>query len=459
MAADPETVSRLTAAGIGRALHAGEACPVALAERALGMAGGDAAPHAFIAVTRERALAQARAAKARIAAGRPASALDGVPVALKDLIDLDGEITTAGSALYRHAPPAGADAPVAAALDRAGMVFVGKTNLTEFAFSGLGLNPHYGTPRNPHDPRTPRVPGGSSSGSAVAVAAGIVPCAIGTDTGGSVRVPSSFNGLTGYKPSEGRIDRRGVATLSATLDTLGPLARSVEDCVLLDAAMRGAAAPSVRRRAASDLHAFVPETCVLDDLEEAVGAGFERALAALSAAGARIERGPCPVFGEIAAITAEHGGLSAAESYADYRMLLEGPEGARIDRRVVARMMPGKTMSAQSLLTIQRARVRLKGALARLLEGRLMLMPTTPNVAPAIAPLEADDAEFGRVNLRSLRNTLMGNFLDTPGVAMPMGTDAEGMPTGILLSGEAGSDGTVLGFAHGVERVLAEHVG
>jgi len=335
------------------------------------------------------------------------------------------------------------------------MVFVGKTNLTEFAFSGLGLNPHYGTPHNPHDRTTPRAPGGSSSGSAVAVAAGIVPCAIGTDTGGSVRVPSAFNGLTGYKSSEGRIDKRGVATLSATLDTLGPLARSVEDCVLLDAAMRGVAASGVVRRDAAELNAFVPETYVLDDLEEAVAADFERSLEALTAAGARVERGPCPIFTEIAAITAEHGGLSAAESYADYRALLGGPEAERIDRRVVARMMPGRTMSAQSLLTIQRARARLRGELARLLDGRTMLMPTTPNVAPEIAPLEADDAEFGRVNLRSLRNTLMGNFLNTPGVAMPMGRDANGMPTGILLSGDAGTDDVVLGFAYGVERVLA----
>jgi len=289
----------------------------------------------------------------------------------------------------------------------------------------------------------------------VAVAAGIVPCAIGTDTGGSVRVPSAFNGLTGYKSSEGRIDKRGVAVLSATLDTVGPMARSVEDCVLLDAAMRGVAASGVVRRDAEDLHAFVPETYVLDDLEKAVAADFERALEALAAAGARIERGPCPIFAEIAAITAEHGGLSAAESYADHRALLEGPDAARIDWRVVARMMPGRTMSAQSLLTIQRARARLRGELARLLDGRTVLMPTTPNVAPEIAPLEADDATFGRVNLRSLRNTLMGNFLDMPGVAMPAGTDAGGMPTSILLSGDAGTDETVLGTAFGIERVFA----
>ncbi len=452
--ADPETLSTLSAAAIGRALHAGEACPVAMAERALAQAEGNTAPHAFIAVTRKRALAQAHAAKARIAAGRPASALDGVPVAIKDLIDLEGEVTTAASDLYRNAPPATSDAPIAAALDRAGMVFIGKTNLTEFAFSGVGLNPHYGTPQNPHDRTTPRSPGGSSSGSAVAVATGIVPAAIGSDTGGSVRVPSSFCGLTGYKTSEGRIDKRQIVPLSVTLDTVGPLARSVEDCVLLDMAMRDAAISPVQRRDAGDLHAFVPETFVMDDLDEAVAANFEAALEALAKAGARIERGPCPIFTEIAALTAEHGGLSSAEAYTTYREILDGPDAARVDRRVVARMMSGKTMSAHSVLMIQQARARMKGELGALLDGRMMLMPTTPNTAPEIAPMEADDEVYFRLNLRGLRNTLMGNFLDMPGVAMPTGTDAGGMPTSILISSTANDDERMLGFAYAVERAL-----
>jgi len=287
------------------------------------------------------------------------------------------------------------------------------------------------------------------------VAAGIVPCAIGSDTGGSVRVPSAFNGLTGYKSSEGRIDKRGVAPLSVTLDTIGPLARSVEDCVLLDMALRGAATSPVVRRDAGELRAFVPETCVMEDLDDAVAANFEAALDALARAGATIERGPCGVFDEIVALTGEHGGLSSAEAYATYRAWLDGPEAARIDRRVVARMMPGKTMTAHSLLTIQQARARLKGELAALLDGRSMLMPTTPNTAPEIAPLEADDDLFHKVNLRGLRNTLMGNFLDTPGVAMPTGTDANGMPTSILLSGNAGEDEAVLGYAFAVERAIS----
>ena len=453
--ADLETVSKLSAAGVGRALHAGDVCPVDLAEHALQKIENGAVPHAFIGLTRERAIAQAQAAKARIAAGRPASALDGVPIAIKDLIDLKGEITTFASDLYRNNPPADADASCAAGLDRAGLVFIGKTNLTEFAFSGLGLNPHFGTPANPHDPTIPRAPGGSSSGSAVAVAAGVVPCAIGSDTGGSVRVPSSFNGLTGYKTSEGRIDKQGVAPLSVTLDTIGPMARSVEDCVLLDMAMRGAATSCVRHEDIATLHAFVPETFVTEDLDAAVSENFETAIAALEKAGARIDRSPCPIFSEIDALNRTIGGLSSAEAYNTYAQIVDGPDATRVDRRVIARMRPGKDMSARDILVIQQARTRMQQQMTTLLAGRMMLMPTTPNTAPEIAPLEADDTVFAKTNMRGLRNTLMGNFLDTPGVAMPTGKDKNDLPTSILISTTARDDERMLGFALAVERTIA----
>ena len=450
-----EEIAALSAAGVGRALAAGEACPVALAEHLLGRIEAGAAPHAFIRLTGHRALEQARAAKARLTAGRPASALDGVPIALKDLIDMRGEITTAASELRRDAAPAAADAPLAAALDRAGMVFLGKTNLTEFAFSGLGLNPHYGTPVNPHDPETPRVPGGSSSGSAVAVAAGLAPCAIGTDTGGSVRVPSALNGLTGYKSSEGRIDKRGVFALSRTLDTVGPLARSVEDCILLDMAMRGAAVSSIARPDPASLHCLVPETLVLDDLDAAVAENFGAALSRLSAAGARIDRAPCPVFARIGELTARYGTLASAEAYADYACILESDDVGRVDARVVARMMPGGRMSAVDLLRVQQARADLQAAFAEYADGRLVLMPSVAHTAPEITPLEADPELFHSVNLKTLRNTLMGNFLNLPGVAMPTGVDARGLPTSLLLSGLAGQDERVLAAALAVESVLA----
>src|SRR5271154_4126202 len=188
----------------------------------------------------------------------PSGALDGVPAAWKDLVDMAGARTSAGSALFDEAPPKQRDAPIVAALAAAGMVAVGKTNLSEFAFSGLGLNSHFGNPINPRDPTTPRISGGSSSGSAVAVAAGLAPCSIGSDTGGSIRAPAAFCGLVGYKSTEGRIDTRDVFPLSRTLDTIGPLARSVEDCVLIDMALRGQLTTTVRRAAPSDLELVIP---------------------------------------------------------------------------------------------------------------------------------------------------------------------------------------------------------
>lgn len=454
--ADLEKIASLSAASVGRALAAGEACPVELAEHLLARCEANVAPHAFIRLTRERALQQAEAAKARITAGRPASALDGVPIALKDLIDLEGEITTAASELRRNAAPAMADAPCAAALDRAGLVFLGKTNLTEFAFSGLGLNPHYGTPANPHDPTTPRVPGGSSSGSAVAVAAGLAPCSIGTDTGGSVRVPASLNGLTGYKSSEGRINKSGVFALSRTLDTVGPLARSVEDCILLDMAMRDVAVSAIRRAEPAALRCLVPETFVLDDLDPAVAANFTRSLDRLAEAGVQIERAPCPIFTKIGEITARYGTLASAEAYADYACILESDDVNKVDARVVARMRPGGKMSAVDLLRVQQARADLQAAFAEYADGRLTLMPTTAHTAPEIAPLEADPDLFHRINLKTLRNTLMGNFLNLPGVALPNGTDALGLPTSLLVSGLADQDERVLGAALAVESILAE---
>ncbi|WP_212523522.1 amidase [Actibacterium sp. MT2.3-13A] len=451
--ADLEALSGRSAATIARALAAGEASPVALAELLLDRIAAQSSP-VFLAVTRERALAEARAAQARLTAGRALSPLDGVPIAWKDLIDVAGTRTTAASDIYRDAEPARADAPIVANAAAAGMVSLGKLNLTEFAYSGLGLNPHYGTPVNPNDPATPRAPGGSSSGSGVAVASGLAPVAIGTDTGGSVRIPSAFNGVVGYKSSEGRISTAGVFALSRTHDTIGPLARSVEDCVLSEMVLRGAATSAVRRRPAEGLRIFVPETVVLDDLDPAVAANFEASLRRLEAAGARIERGPLPPFAEALRLAGEIGTITAAEAYVEHRALVDGPEAARIDRRVVARIMGGKRMPASGLITLHRARAAGMAELAGRLDGALLAMPTTPHTAPEIAPLEADDELFHRVNLKTLRNTLIGNFLNLPGLAIPNGRDADGLPTSFLLAATGGEDDRLLGAGLGVEHII-----
>ncbi|MGK9233357.1 amidase [Inquilinus limosus] len=444
-------LSQISAAALGRLYLAGATDPVAATEFFLDRIRACPDRAIFLLVTEERALREAEASLKRYRAGRPLGPLDGVPVAWKDLVDLEGTVTTAGAEVRRHSPPAAADAPIACHLAGAGMVSLGKVNLSEFAYSGLGLNPHYGTPLNPFDAAAPRAPGGSSSGSAVAVARGLAPCAIGTDTGGSVRIPAAFNGLVGLKTSEDRIDKSGVFPLSQTLDTIGPLARTVEDCILLDAALRGAVATEIRRAGLSDLRLVVPENIVFDQAEDGVVANFERALSALSAGGARVERRRIAILDEMAATGAAHGSLTAAEAYAFHRELMEGPDAARVDPRITSRISGGKRMTAVDLLAIQAMRRRLTPALAAELDGALLAFPTVPHAAPEIAPLEVDVELYHQVNLRSLRNTMIGNILTTCGLALPTGLDGRGLPTSLLLSASAGDEARLLGFGLAVE--------
>lgn len=450
---DIELLSTKSAATIGRALAAGMASPVALTELFLDRIDAQTSP-VFLTTTRDRALREAREADARLRNGTALSPLDGVPVAWKDLMDMKGERTTAASDVYRDAPPATADAAVVANAAACGMISLGKVNLSEFAYSGLGLNPHFGTPINPNDTETPRAPGGSSSGSGVAVAAGLAPLAIGTDTGGSVRIPAAFNGVVGYKSSEGRIPAQGVFALSRTLDTVGPLARSVEDCVLADMALRGAATSPVLRVPVADLEIFVPETVVLDDLAAEVAAHFEASIARLEKAGAKVRRGPLPAFAEAARLATEIGSITAAEAYVEHKSLIDGPEVGRIDRRVVARIEGGKRMSAANLIGLHRARAELMRVVSEELDGALLAMPTTPHTAPEIAPLEADDDLFHRVNLKTLRNTMIGNFLNLPGLAIPNGKDGNGLPTSFLLAATGGEDVRLLGAGLGAEPFI-----
>jgi aspartyl-tRNA(Asn)/glutamyl-tRNA(Gln) amidotransferase subunit A len=447
-------LERRSAAAIGRAI-AGGLDPVEVADLFLERIALAADAAVFLCVSAERARAEAEASRRRHAASRPLGPLDGVPVSWKDLIDVAGTPTTAGSSLLRGGPPVRSDAPVVANAAAAGMVTLGKVNLTEFAYSGLGLNPHFGTPANPFDPTTPRVPGGSSSGSAVGVARGLAPVSVGSDTGGSVRIPAAFNGLVGYKSSEGRIPKRGVIALSPTLDTVGPMARSVEDCLLMDAVLRGVTPPSLPLLDPHALRLVVAPNVVNEGIEDAVGANFEDALARLSRAGVTIVRRDLPMFDDMVRVTAKHGSLTAAEAYWVHRERVESGDVAHIDRRVVARILGGKRMSAHDLVAIQQERIALGRALLAALDGAMLAMPTVPHVAPEIAPLEADDELYHRVNLKTLRNTMLGNFFNTPGLALPSGADAHGLPTSILVSAAAGEDERLLAAGLVVERCLA----
>jgi aspartyl-tRNA(Asn)/glutamyl-tRNA(Gln) amidotransferase subunit A len=437
---------------LGRRLAAGELDAVALCEEALERA--HAASGVFITVSWERARREAAASAERLRTGTARGPLDGVPVAWKDLLDVAGTPTTAASALRRDVPAATADAPVVARLAAAGMVCVGKTNLSELAYSGLGLNPHFGTPPNPRGPG--RAPGGSSSGSAAAVAGGIVPCAIGTDTAGSIRIPAAFCGIVGFKPSAARTDRTGLLPLAPTLDSIGPLATSVADLVALDATLRGPEPPSPP--ADARLRLVVPGGELVDDVDPLVGARFAAALDALAGAGAVVERRPIAALDEARALLAEHGGLVAHEAWRVHAALLDGPDAGRIDRRVLRRLVEGRALPAAGYEALLRERPRVQAALAAELDGALAVMPTVAHVAPEIAALEADDDHFMAINTRTLRATLASSFLDMPGVSLPIGVAEDGMPAGLLLTGASGDDHRVLAGALGVEAALTPGV-
>lgn len=443
-----------TAASLGADLRAGRADACELVEQTLDAIKAYPDQAVFTQVMAARARRGALAARARLRAGLALSPLDGVPVAWKDLFDVEGRVTTAGSVVLQSNPPAAQDAALLQAAERAGMIAIGLVNMTEFAYSGIGINPHYGTPRNPNDAHVHRAPGGSSSGSGVAVAAGLTTLAIGTDTGGSVRVPASFNGIVGYKSSTGHYPMAGVFPLSRTLDVLGPLARTVEDCVLADAALRGALIPAARRGRISDLRILVPQTLVLDGCQDAVLANFEISIERLARAGARIERRPLPQLAAIPELIARRGHLLGAEALLLHNERVFGPDAERIDRRVVKRIRLAASMSAVDLVDVLQTRARLIAEATAEIGDALVAFPTTAHVAMPIAPLEADDDLFARENLKTLRNTMLGNFLDWCGVAMPNGSDGDGMPTSLLLSAPHGRDEAVLCAALTVEALV-----
>jgi aspartyl-tRNA(Asn)/glutamyl-tRNA(Gln) amidotransferase subunit A len=450
-----EDIANRTGAGIALSYRSGEVSPVEVIECLLGRIETGKGDNIFITVTADRARSEALASESRYRSARPLSALDGVPIAWKDIIDIAGAPTTAGSKLFSGGPVKTRDLACAANASAVGMVTMGKLNLTELAYSGLGLNPHFGTPMNPNDRATPRSPGGSSSGSGAAVAARLVPCAVGSDTGGSVRIPAAFNGVVGFKTSCGRIDSKGLVALARTYDTIGPLARSVEDCILLDRVLRGAITAEARRADVRTLAVLVPTNVVAVDAEEGVIANFERSIEGLARSGVAVRRERIEVLDEIMEMTARYGTLTAAEAYHEYREIVDSEQVDQIDRRVTRRIMDGKNMTANDLLSIQRGRSALTPKLVRQLGGALLAMPTTPITAPEVAPLEADDATFHRVNLLTLRNTMLGNVLDLCGMALPNGMDHRGLPTSILFSAPHGEDEALLSACLEIERVLA----
>ncbi|MBU4609841.1 amidase [Achromobacter sp. GG226] len=435
-------------------LDAGRTTSVALTEAALARASDAAGEGARVFTRRfdERALAQAKAADILRAAGQVRSVLDGIPVSVKDLFDTAGEPTTAGSVVLNDAAPADQDALVVQRLIAAGAVIVGKTNMTEFAYSGLGINPHYGTPRNAWDRETGRIPGGSSSGAAVSVTDGMAALAIGSDTGGSVRIPSALCGLTGFKPTASRVSMDGVLPLSAHLDSIGPLGASVACVAAADAILAGEAPQPLVPARLQGLRVAVPTTLVFDGMDDTVAKAFDAAIAKLEAAGARVERIEVPEFTQLAGINAK-GGFTAAEAWAWHRALIERA-GNGYDPRVVSRIRRGADISAADFIDLLAARQSWIAAVeARIAGYDVLALPTVPVIAPTIEALTASDEAYYAANGLILRNATFINFLDGCGLSLPCHAPGTA-PVGLMLAAPAGHDARVLAIGAAVEARL-----
>jgi len=406
----------------------------------------------FLLVHEHEALAAADRVDAQRRAGAQLPALAGIPVSIKDLFDEAGVVTLGGSTVLVGTPPATHDSTVVERVKKSGAIIIGRTNLTEFAYSGLGINPHYGTPKNAFDRAAGRIPGGSTSGGAISVSDGMAAGAVGTDTGGSVRIPAALNGLVGFKPTARRVPLDGALPLSFSLDSAGPIARTVADCVLLDQMLSAetgrAAAPDTLR----GLRFAVPRTVFQDDLSPAVASAFAAALARLSTAGATIVELPMAEFAQAATVSSR-GSLVSAEAFAWHRRwITDGAE--KYDPRVIMRIRPGETMSAADyidLLQLRQRFIRTINAIAG--DYAAMLMPTTPETAPTIAEASKDDESYFRFNGRMLRNTSIVNAFDGCALSVPC-QDPGSAPVGLMIAGTQNADQRILAIGLAIEEVV-----
>ena len=453
MAAEPTS---LTVLSLARAYRAGELDPVDVTEAYLAAidrhpAGG----LVYRLVTAERARRQAQEASRLLRAGVDTGPLQGVPIAIKDLLDMEGEVSAAGSKVLLERPPADEDAPVVARLDAAGAVFLGRTTMTELAFSGIGINPHFGTPPCARDAE--RVPGGSSSGSGVAVAAGLAAAALGSDTGGSVRIPASVNGIVGLKTTDGRIPTEGAVPLSTTLDTLGPLARDADDAWALYQAM--AAEPHHDLpEPPQKLVVLAPTTVLQAELEPAVERVFRAALERLAALGMEVRQEALPMLAEIPELYRRYGSFASHEAFALYEAILK-ERGEAMDPRVVARILKVGGRPSADYIRLGYARAALRRRFWPELAGvDAVVAPTLAIVPPRIDAL-SDDGAYVEANARMLRNTTVFNVLASPAASVPAGDTPDGLSVGLMVATRPGEEGLALGIARRLARALAGHEG
>ena len=407
---------------------------------------------AFLKVCADAARADAAYADRLRQAGVRRSAVDGLPVSLKDLFDVAGDVTRAGSKIRSNEPKAIHDASAVARLRAAGAVFIGRTNMVEFAFGGLGLNPHYGTPKNPYERKAGRVPGGSSSGAAVAQADGMAVMSLGSDTRGSIRGPAALCGVTGWKPTARRVPREGAFPLSFTLDSIGPLANSVACCAAYDAILAAEPEMPLPRLEAKGLRLLLPRSSALDELDKDVAAAFDASLRTLSRAGAMLEERPVPQFDRQGEYF-KGGGYAGAEAYHIHRSA--EARIAEFDPRVGKRILMGRSLTASDYLLLGELRVAFMREVESLAAGfDAVLMPTVPCIAPTIAEADATDEDYFRWNMRILRNNGLINFLDGCAASLPC-HEPGGAPVGLMVCGVGGSDRHTLAVSAAIERALA----
>jgi aspartyl-tRNA(Asn)/glutamyl-tRNA(Gln) amidotransferase subunit A len=435
----------MTAADLGRAIEAGQLHALDLTEGLLdAVATHPDGARIYARTTPRRARAMAAAAADRARAGRRIGPLDGVPLAWKDNIDAAGAGCEAGSALLAGRVPA-ADAAVLHGATAQGSVCLGKTHMSELAFSGLGLNPVTATPPCINDPSA--VPGGSSSGSAAAVAFGLAPAAVGTDTGGSVRIPAAWNDLVGLKPAVGRLPLHGVVPLCARFDAVGPMARTVEDCALVFALLTGGPAADLQGASLRGLRLGVLETVALDDLRERPGAGFETAVDRLSRAGARIEPLHAPEVAEALTLAPI---LFTAEAWAAWRETIEAAPD-RMFPPILARFRSGQAHAAADYIAAWSRLDALRAGFAARAAGLdAVLLPTSPILPPDAARLTADEGYYTTENLLALRNTRIANLMGGAALTLPTGQPSAGLS---LMAGP-GSEERLLRIGAAVERAL-----
>ena len=435
--------TKLSLTELAAAYRAGTLRPTEVAEAYL--AKIEPGPVYRVVLT-DRALEQARRAEEQFAAGVVLGPLQGVPLGLKDLMDTEGVVTAAGSKVLARGAPADEDCPVAARLDAVGAVFLGKTNMTELAYSGVGLNPHFGTPENALVAAA--IPGGSSSGSAVAVASGLACAAVGSDTGGSVRIPAAFNGIVALKTTNGLLPTDGVVPLSTTLDTLGPMARTVDDAWALFQALAArppAALPGLQR----PLRLCVAGTILGDDLDPAVSARFAASCRELEEAGHTVVRRPLPLLEEIPELYRRYGSFTSHEALALYQETISA-SGADMDPRVTHRILEWRDHPSTEYVRLSLARKRLSRMFwQELATFDAVLGPTVPIEPPPIAELE-EDGRYFEVNRLCLRNTQLFNFLGGPAATVPV---RHGDPIGVMVATAPGQEALAMQIARELEPI------